>query len=767
MDRRASDRPIFSFESIPATFERYGDAMALIEIRGNDRLTHSYGDLATRAGAIGRGLLREGIEPGERVGLMAPNGAPWIIARLAISIAGAVAVAIDDLADAAETAMNIRTSGLRRLFTMRAHMPMLQELARDLGTQLILMDDDAAENDAALSCSALGARHHGRLPPLAPDGPAMLVHTSGTTGSPRPFLLTNCNIEVNVNALADIGLLGQQDRVLLPLPLHHVYPFVVGLLVPFAIGATVVLPEAATGPKMVRALELTGATTMIGVPRLYEALVAGMESQARARGKLPASLFLGLLRMSIAVRRRFGASPGRILFPQVHRRLGSLRLLVSAGAKLEEQVIWKLEGLGFRTLSGYGLGETASAFTGNIPGARRIGSEGKPLGRGRVRIADPDPEGIGEIQLQGPAVFDGYLDNPEANRAAFTEDGWFRTGDLGRLDADGYVYVKGRLKELIVLGGGKNVFPEELEKRYGLSSFIKEVAVLERNGRLVALVVPDTAAIRASPMTSIEAVVRVALGGAAKGLPSHQRLSGFAIARQPPPRTRLGKYQRHLLPHLYEEALAGHTSILSQTSLSEEDQALLAGSRAAAAWRVLQTRYSSRGLTLDSDPQLDLGIELSRMAEPGPRTGERSRHSDRRTGVRGSRERSRSPSTHRGDSRASGRVGHAGNAGAGRGCLARSEHARGKAPCYGYLRSRPRYRSHCLSAARERAGARAGSATLSHRRQPRQRSRPGRAGRQPAIGEAAEPVLERRAEPAVQHAGEAPFVPHRAYLPRR
>ena len=107
----------------------------------------------------------------------------------------------------------------------------------------------------------------------------------------------------------------------------------------------------------------------------------------------------------------------------MHRRLGRLRLLVSAGAKLEEAVIWKLEGLGFRTLCGYGLAETASAFTGNIPGAQRIGSEGKPFGKGRVRIFDPDPNGLGEIQLHGPAVFDGYLDHPQANRAAFTDDG--------------------------------------------------------------------------------------------------------------------------------------------------------------------------------------------------------------------------------------------------------------------------------------------------------------------------------------------------------
>ena len=610
MNPNASDEPLFAFTSLLAALERQGDNPAIIEDRDNDMLTYSFRDVATRSRALACGLLQAGTGPGERIGLMAPNGAPWIIARIAIASAGAVAVAIDDLADIDEVAMNTRTSGLRLLFTVRMHLPMLRDLNRQLAIQPILIDEDAGSDDvAAISWASLSAPPTGaRLPPLAPDAPSMLVHTSGTTGSPRPFLLKNRNIEANVRAIGRMGLIGPKDRVLLPLPLHHVYPFVVGLLVPLSAGAAVVLPEAATGPKIVRALKITGATAMIGVPRLYEALVAGLEAQARARGRPQASLFWGLLRMSIAVRREFATSLGLILFPQVHRRLGGLRLLVSAGAKLEETVIWKLEGLGFRTLCGYGLAETASAFTGNIPGAQRIGSEGKPFGKGRVRIFDPDPNGLGEIQLHGPAVFDGYLDNPQANRAAFTDDGWFRTGDLGRQDEEGYVYVEGRLKELIVLGGGKNIFPDELEKRYATSPFIQEVAILERDGGLVALVVPDAATIRASPNISIDAVVRVTLGAVAQGLPTHQRLSGYAIARKPLPRTRLGKYQRYVLPQLYEEALSGRAAP-TEKPLSEEDRVLLDQPKAAAAWRVLQARYAARGLTLDSDPQLDLGID--------------------------------------------------------------------------------------------------------------------------------------------------------------
>ena len=609
MNQNAFDQSLFAFTSVLTALERQGDNPAIIEVCDNDLLTHSFRDVAVRSRALARSLLQAGTGPGERIGLMAPNGAPWIIARLAIAGAGAVAVAIDDLADIDEVAMNIRTSGLRRLFTVRVHLPMLRDLEGQLAIQPILIDEDAGDDVTAISWASLSAPHNGaRLPHLAPDAPSMLVHTSGTTGSPRPFLLKNRNIEANVRAIGKMGLIGPKDRVLLPLPLHHVYPLVVGLLVPLSAGAAVVLPEAATGPKIVRALKIAGATAMIGVPRLYEALVAGLEAQARARGRPQASLFSGLLRISIAVRREFGVSLGRILFPQVHRRLGRVRLLVSAGAKLEEAVIWKLEGLGFRTLCGYGLAETASAFTGNIPGAQRFGSEGKPFGKGRVRVSDPDSNGLGEIQLHGPAVFDGYLGNPDANRAAFTDDGWFRTGDLGRQDDEGYVYVEGRLKELIVLGGGKNIFPEELEKRYGNSPLIQEVALLERNGGLVALVVPDAATIRASRNASIDAVVRVTLGAIAHGLPSHQRLSGHAIARQPLPRTRLGKYQRYLLPRLYEEALSGRAAPMERP-LSEEDRVLLAQPKAAAAWRVLQARYASRGLTLDSDPQLDLGID--------------------------------------------------------------------------------------------------------------------------------------------------------------
>jgi long-chain acyl-CoA synthetase len=299
----------------------------------------------------------------------------------------------------------------------------------------------------------------------------------------------------------------------------------------------------------------------------------------------------------------------RSLFGSLHRQVGpGLRLMVSGGAKLEAPIIWKLEGLGWEVLSGYGLAETASMFTGNLPGRKCIGSEGRPLGPGQIRIAKPDGEGTGEIQLSGANVFAGYRNDPEANRAAFSDDGWFRTGDLGSLDSDGFLFVTGRVKEQIVLGGGKKVMPEELERHYADSPYIQEVAVLERDGKLVAIVLPDVAAVRAAGLTRSDDAVRIALGEGGQSLPAYERVAGFALAREPLPRTRLGKYQRFRLPQLYD-AIQGGEVREKPKALSAEDQALVSVSPAREVWDLLLTRYSTKGISLDSNLALDLGLD--------------------------------------------------------------------------------------------------------------------------------------------------------------
>lgn len=585
-----------------AALEARGDAPAVLAMQGDRATPVPAARLAEDARRLACGLIAAGMAPAEPVALHAPNSADWIAVRLAIGATGALPMAIDDLTETAAAEGVIAGAGCRWVFASAAHAAEMQP--RD-GLRVVLVDRPA---DAA-GWHALRAASPGPLPAPAPDDPAMIVATSGTTGTPKLFTLTHANLTANLRGVLAQGLIGSADRMLVPLPLHHVYPFLVGLMTPIAAGATVILPEAVTGPLLVQALKGGRATIMIGVPRLYVALLAGLRARVAARGRAAQLVFAGLLEVATALRKG-GVDVGRHLFGSLHAQMApDLRLMVSGGAKLDADSTWMLEALGWRVASGYGLAETASLFTGNTPGAQRVGSEGRPIAAGtQVRIAAPDALGIGEIELHGPNVFDGYRDNPEANAAAFTADGWFRTGDLGRLDTDGFLHVTGRSKEMIVLGGGKNVMPEEVEAAYAAHPAVKEIAVLERAGALVAVVLPDAAALRGTGNMRPEDVLRVALTAAAQDLPSYQRLAGYVLAREPLPRTRLGKLQRFRLPALYDDLLSGRAAA-APVPLNEADAALVAMPGAREVWEILKARYPGKPVAPDASPALDLGID--------------------------------------------------------------------------------------------------------------------------------------------------------------
>jgi long-chain acyl-CoA synthetase len=344
------------------------------------------------------------------------------------------------------------------------------------------------------------------------------------------------------------------------------------------------------------------------VPRLYEALWAALGARLDAYHLTLRLAFGALLKLTILVQPS-GLCLGRFVFAPVRRAIAPrLRIMVSGGARLERETEGQLEALGWMVLSGYGLAETASLFTGNRPSARRAGSAGRPLADGEVRIANPNDEGVGEIELRGSSVTKGYLDNPEANAAAFTPDGWFRTGDLGLIDRNGFLFVTGRTKEVLVLGGGKKVMPEDLEQIYGRAPEILEIAILEDKGTLVALVRPDPVKLRQRGATNLRDGVRVILGELAQHLRSYERLSGFALTDQPLPRTRLGKYRRFLLPSLYAQAAVGGGRRAVRT-LTPADTALLRDPTADAVWTLLRQRYPDQVLDLDTNLSLDLSVD--------------------------------------------------------------------------------------------------------------------------------------------------------------
>lgn len=587
---------------------QHGQRSAIFAVDVDGRPTSmSYAELIEAAGDVAERLVRAGIGANTPVILMAPSRPAWVIARLALLLLGALAVPIDDLITDSDLSHALRNSGARHALTIASNRARIQSV--DSACTVIPLDDGISGDGRTLDGVPDATRVQSRCwatSPIDADAPAALFYTSGTTGPPKGVPLSHRNILANLGALVRANLIDREDRVLLPLPLHHSYPFLVGMLLPLAVGASVVFPSGIGGPEIIAALRSSRATTMVGVPRLYEALLAGIEARMRAAGRLSWALFRLLLAASMWLGKHVGVSAGRILFRPFHEALApSLRLMGCGGAWLDPEIEWRLRALGWTVLTGYGLVETTSIATFNLPDQSRVGSAGRPVPGVEIALDDPNREGQGEVLIRGPGVFAGYHNDPEATRAAFTGDGWFRSGDIGRIDSERFLFIVGRVKELIVLSDGKNVSPENLEAHYSKSPYVREIAILERKGSLVALVRPDLQAIQAAGSSRFDQVLRVALAEASQILPSFQRITGHVIVHEPLPQTRLGKFKRHELGAIYERVSTGTGRRPAGAAANEA----LATPLARAIWAWLQERFPEQVLASDTVLQLDLGVD--------------------------------------------------------------------------------------------------------------------------------------------------------------
>ncbi len=593
------------------------DAPALVKLDKDDLSTLSYTDLATQAAQFARGLRAQGIDVGEPVAIFAGNRPAWFISLLALLRAGATVVPLDAQLSGDELAHILEDSDVNwvicdaeRLDKLRAHSAEVDIIRIDLESE-----EESDDPDPGLPWRTL-FQDDGDLPDTTPEHNAAIFYTSGTTGLPKGVPLSHHNLSAQLHMLIDTGLVTKDDRLVLPLPLHHVYPFVVGTLLPFSVGAAVIVPYSLTGPELLRALREGEATIMVGVPRLYDALYNGLVQQLNAQGFPVGTLLRGALEVSTWIRRRIGPRLGKRLLAPLHNKIGpQMDLAASGGSQLDAELAWKLEGLGWRVAIGYGLSETSPILAIKWPDNPKFGSVGKPVEGIEIEIDESTEGEGGEVLARGDSVFSGYHNLPEETESSF-KNGWFRTGDLGSFDADGDLSLHGRASTLIVLSGGENVQPDRLEARYAAHPVIAEIGILERNNRLVAVVVPDVQEAREnathiSTTRWLKQAIHEAIQEQAKGLPSYQRISDYVISRQSIPRTRLGKIRRHLLEEHYDDAgqEKEQGEPISVGDMSTEDQQLLHDDAAQATWNLLAKRYPDLRLTPDSHLQLDLGID--------------------------------------------------------------------------------------------------------------------------------------------------------------
>jgi long-chain acyl-CoA synthetase len=626
-----------------------GESEAIVAFRRRGEQRLGFAELGETVERLAWGLVARGLRPCERAIICATNRPEWIFVALAVLRAGATVVPVD--AQMGEQALRhvLADSRARLIFATPPEAERIAAIPPEEGVEIVLLSERAEDQpEGATGWQSLLGAGSQPLPDVAEDDVAALFYTSGTTGTPKGVPLTHRNIRFEIDVLVHSGVVHAGDRVLLPLPFHHVYPFVVGMLTALAAGLPLILPRALTGPQIVEAIRSGRASLIIGVPRLYTAMFTGIAGRVASRGALAAAIFRSLLWLSVALRRSFKINAGRKLFAKLHETVGpDLRLLVSGGAALSTGLAWRLQGLGWTVATGYGLTETAPMLTINGPETGRLDSAGRPIAGVEIRInrealvergGEADAAGggkgvgtMGEVLARGPNVFAGYLNMPEETRQAFTADGWFRTGDLGALDDDGFLRLSGRLSTMIVTEGGKNVHPEDVEDAYLASPLIREIAVLEHEGKLVALIVPETKALPAADAAAQREAISQSLREISQRLPSYQRLGDFVLTPETLPRTRLGKPRRHLLPGRFDQAARGESAAAARQDpvavedMAAEDRTFLEDEAARAAWDYLAQKYAGEPLTPDSNLQLDLGVDsmewLNLTLEIAQRTG--------------------------------------------------------------------------------------------------------------------------------------------------
>jgi len=474
--------------------EMFRDKPALSFVDGE---TYSYGSLKKQVDEVSAFLHERGVYPGDRVAILGENSPHWGIAYFSITTMGAIAVPV--LPDFHESEIHhiIRHSGAKVLFVSERYYHKVEDFNLEKLNTVILLENFSIINPDLTKdrLSALledGSRELTRIKHLAlkfvgmvpdtvrEDDIAAIIYTSGTMGNSKGVMLPHKNLVKNALATLDMVPVKDTDRFLSILPLAHVYEGTLGLIAPIVAGASVhYIAKPPTAAVLLPALEQVKPTAMLSVPLIIEKMF-----KMRIRPKIQEKKIVRMLYKFPAGRKKIHKAAGKKLLETFG---GELHLFCIGGASIAPEVELFMREAGFPYAIGYGLTETSPLVTGTYTDKTRYRSAGKPLNGVDLRIDNPDPKtGEGEILVRSDMVMKGYYKNDEATKEVITEDGWFRTGDLGYMDNDNYLYIKGRLKNVILGPSGENIYPESIESVINRSEIVLESLVFQQNGKLAA-----------------------------------------------------------------------------------------------------------------------------------------------------------------------------------------------------------------------------------------------------------------------------------------
>ena len=618
---KAVEKRSYTYKDLLDLFEtsvkRFPTRVAMRIERNGRKEQYTYEDvreLTLRAAGF---FAKNGIGTSSRVILYSHNMPEWGMTYFGILKAGATAIPIDPASSVAEIVAFAKAgeaSAIALSAKLNDENPDLAKALKEAGLSVnVWTFDDIFE----IQTETEEAKRNALLPlKVHSNAIASLIFTSGTTGTPKAVMLSHKNFVNMISMLSSVLDMDITDGVLSVLPMHHTFEFSAGFLTPFSNGTQITYLNELTAEDLSKTIENGHVTGMVGVPALWEMLHRRIKTRLRERGDWIADLADNVIEFNAWIRDNTPFNLGPIVFFPIHQGMGGkMRYLISGGSALSEKVQKDLHGLGFTVLEGYGLTESSPVLTVARPGNKLLrGSVGKPLPGVEVKIDSPDENGVGEVLARGQNVMVGYYNNDAATEAVL-QDRWLKTGDLGRIDEDGNLYIVGRSKDVIIDSNGKNIYPDEIEDLYGKSGFIKELSVVglpdEDGGEKIAsLVVPDyehdIALSRAETNKKVEEHFREV----SSGLPFFKRVKVLHLTPFELPRTATRKVRRNEVVEMLQ--------ILEDRSKSKTRSIVESKGDDNAVWiRKIVASVSNRPLTdvVMEDKLADLGFDSLMFVE--------------------------------------------------------------------------------------------------------------------------------------------------------
>ena len=585
-DLKAVERRNYTYKDLGDLFDtavkRFPTRVSMKIERNGSFEQYTYEDvreLVLRAAGF---LAHKGIESDDRVILFSHNMPEWGISYFGIIKSGATAIPIDPASTVKEIVSFAKAGEAKALLISPKLLEENPKLADELSKAKLEVAIYSFEEVFHMPSETEEAKRTALLPArLKATSPASLIFTSGTTGTPKAVMLSHKNFTSMVSMLSSVLEMNVDDGVLSVLPMHHTFEFSAGFLTPFTNGTQMRYLDELSSDELAHAIENGYVTGMVGVPALWEMLHRRIKTRLRERGDFIADLADNIIDFNSWLRDNTPFNLGPAVFFPIHQGMGGrMRYLISGGSALSEKVQKDLHGLGFNVLEGYGLTESSPVLTVTRPDNSLIkGSVGKPLPGVEVMIKDPDRRGVGEVYARGQNVMLGYYKNDEATDEAF-DDRWLRTGDLGRIDEDGNLFIVGRSKDVIIDSNGKNIYPDEIEDIYSDSPYVKEMSVVglpdeDGSERVAALVVPDYEKDLKMTRSAVNKEVEKHFREVASGLPFFKRIQVLHLTPFELPRTATRKVKRPEVIEMIQKLRERPKSTKKKVAESKGDSDLL------------------------------------------------------------------------------------------------------------------------------------------------------------------------------------------------